>query len=311
MQSTSGTWHFITPDGTVYRWTGAPAGADFLSNSVPIAILDGTFYADPARLHDAPLPQGGDTGGSSVTVARHELVVTFGDGFVGDLPIVVHWSDGIATGKEHVTVTVTNSLPELGLTDQQVDAGADLIVIDLPAVDADGDALEYAATIHVHDPLARLAFDLDQQLGLRFTGNYSQNWGGANERWLQSAGNTWYFITPEGALYRWTGARPGASFISGSVLVATFDGTYHAEPDRLHAAPSPTSGDLRGSSVEIINGSTLVVTIGDEFAGELRVVVAVADGIDSEADEFFVRVLSADEQQSLDTAFAAWDGPLL
>ena len=161
-----------------------------------------------------------------------------------------------------------------------------------------------------HDPLASLAFELDRQLGLRFTGSYSQNWGGANERWLQSASNTWYFITPDGALYRWTGSPPGAGFLSGSVLVATFDATYHAEPDRLYAAPPPTSGDLRGSSVEIVNGSTLVVTIGAEFSGELRVGVSVADGIDNEEDGFVVRVLSAAEQQSLDTAFAAWDGPV-
>ena len=32
------------------------------------------------------------------------------------------------------------------------------------------------------------------------------NWGGQQEKWLKGAGHQWYYITPDGSLYRWTGA---------------------------------------------------------------------------------------------------------
>ena len=63
----------------------------------------------------------------------------------------------------------------------------------------------------------------DQQLGLRFTGSYVQNWGGANEKWMQSTSGTWHFITPDGTLYRWTGAPAGAGFLSNSVAIAILE----------------------------------------------------------------------------------------
>ncbi|MCA9061457.1 MAG: peroxidase [Planctomycetaceae bacterium] len=43
---------------------------------------------------------------------------------------------------------------------------------------------------------------LDQELGLRFSGNDWLNWGGRGEKWLLGR-DGWYFITPDGSLYRW------------------------------------------------------------------------------------------------------------
>ena len=50
------------------------------------------------------------------------------------------------------------------------------------------------------------ARQLGDRLGLLPTGDYHENWGGRRERWLQGSGADWYFITPEGELYRWSGA---------------------------------------------------------------------------------------------------------
>ena len=90
------------------------------------------------------------------------------------------------------------------------------------------------------DPLEQAAYNLDQSLGLEANATY--NWGGANEKWLGSASGTWYFLTEDGSLYKWTGSSPGAGFVSGSQLVAIFDAGYYADLSKLTEAPVPTAG---------------------------------------------------------------------
>jgi len=92
------------------------------------------------------------------------------------------------------------------------------------------------------DPLAQKAFELDQELGLE--ANSTFNWGGASEKWLGSASGTWYFITPDGKFYEWTGSQPGANFVSGSKLVATLDPSYYNDPSKLYDAPEPDAVTL-------------------------------------------------------------------
>ena len=47
---------------------------------------------------------------------------------------------------------------------------------------------------------------------------------------MQGEGGLWYFLTPEGGLYRWDGG--GAT----GPLVATLDPSYHAQPSLLYTA---------------------------------------------------------------------------
>ena len=60
-------------------------------------------------------------------------------------------------------------------------------------------------------PDERLALDrqrageLADQLGLSTTGDYFENWGQRGEKWLAGDHDLWYFVTPEGQLYRWAG----------------------------------------------------------------------------------------------------------
>jgi predicted RND superfamily exporter protein len=44
---------------------------------------------------------------------------------------------------------------------------------------------------------------LGDRLGLFYDGDSRQNWGQREERWLRGNDETWYFITPDGTLYRW------------------------------------------------------------------------------------------------------------
>jgi hypothetical protein len=86
------------------------------------------------------------------------------------------------------------------------------------------------------DTVERVAFQLDQHLQLRFKGRYAENWGGQGEKWMWSDKNkAWYFVKPNGELYKWN----GQSNLSGSALVAVLDANYHTNPASLHNAPPP------------------------------------------------------------------------
>lgn len=101
---------------------------------------------------------------------------------------------------------------------------------------------------------------IGNQLGLYFTGDWHENWGDSREKWLkgrrpgQESTNAqcWYYLTPEGDLFRWEQVdAPAASitrffyraFVSKKVtgtLVHSFgpvDGSwYHADPRRVRAS---------------------------------------------------------------------------
>ncbi len=109
---------------------------------------------------------------------------------------------------------------------------------------------------------------IGDQLGLYLTDNQHENWGGKGEKWLRGRSSTdpksnsesWYYITPEGDLFRWVAVdaplmglyRLAERKINGpsvdGELVAAFgpkDGPwYHREPRRLLAQlfKSVTSG---------------------------------------------------------------------
>jgi subtilisin family serine protease len=55
MTSTSGSWYFITADGSLYRWNGSQSNA---AASTLVAKLDASFHTTPSKLHDAPSVNG-------------------------------------------------------------------------------------------------------------------------------------------------------------------------------------------------------------------------------------------------------------
>lgn len=54
-------------------------------------------------------------------------------------------------------------------------------------------------------PDFRRAQKLGEELGLLLPSDLHRNWGGQNEIWLTSTSGNWYYLTPSGELYRWTG----------------------------------------------------------------------------------------------------------
>ncbi|MEO8497135.1 MAG: S8 family serine peptidase, partial [Planctomycetota bacterium] len=107
--------------------------------------------------------------------------------------------------------------------------------------------------------LAKRAYDLDQQLGLGSTGNYYLNWAKLGEKWMTSAGGQWYFITPDGSLYRWNGSQANAA---ASTLVGKLDASFYATPTKLHDAPS-VSGTMiaeQGQALDVQHAVTVIDT---------------------------------------------------
>ncbi len=100
---------------------------------------------------------------------------------------------------------------------------------------------------------------IGDKLGLYFAGDWYENWGDRGEKWLKgrrldkpdSNEEAWYFLTPDGDLFRWNGVDAPPAAISRSIYRATvtrrvegelvhafgpIDGPwYHSDPRRLRA----------------------------------------------------------------------------
>ena len=61
---------------------------------------------------------------------------------------------------------------------------------------------------------------IGNQFGLYTVDNDFQDWGGKNEKWLKGTDEVWYYITPEGDLYRWVD--------DGSVFAPLLNGARRA-----------------------------------------------------------------------------------
>ena len=86
---------------------------------------------------------------------------------------------------------------------------------------------------------ARDAYELDQSLGLTGLSTMYENWGGKGEKWLKGRGENWYFVTPDGSLYRWDG-KPG----SNGERIAALDDSFYLKPELLHSAKAQSSAAL-------------------------------------------------------------------
>ena len=89
----------------------------------------------------------------------------------------------------------------------------------------------------------RSAKDFGIRLGLLPASRELDNWGGRNEKWFATSGGQWYFITPDGRLYRWEEETNGPAGLIRSIKRATgtheLTGTFIAafgQPDDTERA---------------------------------------------------------------------------
>ncbi|MEP3482471.1 MAG: hypothetical protein ABJZ55_24735 [Fuerstiella sp.] len=138
--------------------------------------------------------------------------------------------------------------------------------------------------------LQSTAFELDQQLNLRDTGNDFRNWGGFQERWVFGERSftdlnsedpsdglpSWYYVTPDGSLFQWDGSPRTA--LTGT-LIAQLNPRVHENLALLTDAPSPRQYIVDFDATEpaaftnldfgnVLNPVEFTIT-ADEFTNEL------------------------------------------
>jgi predicted RND superfamily exporter protein len=146
------------------------------------------------------------------------------------------------------------------------------------AEDADAEKDPPSPTRYIH----REENFIGDKLGLYFTGNWYENWGARHEKWIKGQrldregtnGECWYYLTPDGDLFRWDQVdAPLASLarliyralvskeVHGTLMhsFGPIDGAwYHDDPRRLRAALFKT----------VMTGPDVLASLIDE-GGEL------------------------------------------
>ena len=258
IQDGEGTWHYLLPSGDFYRWEGSfPA-------STLLAELGSETYDDPTRLTEAtPLP-------IELALVGTQLTVTPAPELAGELEVMVRAFDGAAATEQTIGITIVNEAPTLAPIGDQVMA-ADQVLLSLALMAADPEGAPLQITGEVVDE----AYTLDQSLGLWSDGEYYENWGGEQEKWIRDAGNQWLYLLPTGNLYAWSGS------IESSSLVAELGTDIYDNPSLLtDAQPSPVSVQWTGTELEIARPA------GYQLATRIR--VTISDGYNEVSEEFWV-----------------------
>ncbi|MBM4019703.1 MAG: hypothetical protein FJ288_15515, partial [Planctomycetes bacterium] len=164
-------WHYLLPDGRLYRWgSGALEGA-----------VDAAYWADPLGFLAA---QAGGAPAVALDVAGSRLIIDPDAAFAGRFLVDLTVANGAAQATASFSVTVVNAAPILDIADQTMPHTQDVLLLDLPATDADGDVITYAASVLTGDAAA---YELKTRLGLASYAAQYDNWLGRREKWFQDA----------------------------------------------------------------------------------------------------------------------------
>jgi subtilisin family serine protease len=158
------------------------------------------------------------------------------------------------------------------------------LALTLSGHDADGDKLTYTAQVQGTQSNGA-AYQLKQQLGLAYAGNYYTNSWGQNEKWLQGSGGLWYIILPDGELRKWSSTL--SATLAPAALVSMLNGSFYNDPSLLwNAQPSAAPG----ISVSI-TGNQLTIQPPSGYSGSFTIQVTVSDGQATASQSFTVMVL--------------------
>ena len=86
------------------------------------------------------------------------------------------------------------------------------------------------------------AKDVGRELQLLASGDQFDNWGGQREKWLGTPSGTWYYITPEGRLYRWEEAVNGPA--AGIRALKRKFGTHELHGQLVTAFGEPSTPEM-------------------------------------------------------------------
>ena len=185
MQGHGSQWYYILPNGDIYLWDGIQGQ---LSGTI-VAQVPTSYYDDTSKLYDA-----------HASVVDRELGLHFyqslyeNSGGRGE-----KWVRG-SSGDWYFV------LPngDLHLWDKKAGANGPLVV---------------HIGVEFHAQPKRLhntrAWHLDRLNSFSSNGNYHNNFGGVNGRWMTNPQNIWFYITDDGNLYQWLGgAATNRQFLS-------------------------------------------------------------------------------------------------
>lgn len=248
------TWHFITPDGNIYRWTTpgkaegklvATVSPSFHENltsltsaadtrltpaaGVVMELQDGSRFEFTSKSSGRLIAPNGSVVEYSNVKAQWTRV-TDGPPFT-PIQWAVALREAAELQAEDDSMTRSESPDWLGASDGHVGfvEGKYLAVYTTPAQSG---FLEI-----VGDRVNSAALDVDAKFGFQTTDEVYENWGGKDEKWFRAEDGAWHFVTPDGLIHRWT--TPGKA--EGRV-VASVDPVYHEQLDRLLTAADPMSG---------------------------------------------------------------------
>ncbi len=217
------SWYFVRPSGNLVKWDGQPRSL----TGQTIESLDARVWHNPSTL-------------------------------ISDSAVAEAWLNGF-------TFELVNSVGTVVATStsRDIDRNGDSIIqaetergwyqfenvgpgkFSIREVTVSGWVQSASAT----SPLANTAFSLDSSLGLKFTGNYHENYGGRGERWMGATGAQWYYVTPIGDLYNWNGVAASASVLVQGTLVASLGASYYNDPTLIWAAVNPAVNVTAGTVV--------------------------------------------------------------
>ncbi len=285
-------WYYVLPNGDLFRFTGAVGSSSPSSLTGELVVNVGAqAYQDPTLIASIQLPSLFEFTGSPVDA----LKITAPENFQGTVELVVSVSDGNDVDSQTFELTVqpnTSAAPMLtGIGDQTLRPNAPISVA-LVATDADtpADNLVFDATVK------SLAGDLNETLNLSEPNSgafpaYYQNYRGAQEKYLLNPDgvnpNRWYYLLPNGDLYRFTGspASSSPSSLQGELL-ANVGAAVYTNPSLLHEA---TSGST-GLTVSVVGATNpiLSITASTAFVSPAIVEVTVSDGSKTDSVRFLV-----------------------
>jgi RHS repeat-associated protein len=164
---------------------------------------------------------------------------------------------------------------------QQVRYG-DANRVTLVAMDPNGDPLSWTAE------LQSIEYYVSHQFGLRPGADPREhrNWLGRDEKWLLGESG-WYFVEPDGSLYRWGGGAGLADTWIAKVSSLTHADTsllYQSQPDQARARIQ-------------VQDQSVTIEPEPDFVGSLIATVHVTDGVFVQSATWTVDVLPARSDQ--------------
>lgn len=283
MSRAEGLWYAILPDGRLYSWN---SGVNFDAEATLVATFDSRYAENPSLLFDVEAPPAAplalNISGQTLTIARMAIPVE------GVVIVRVSVSDGQSTASRSFRLSFPeNNPPVLGsIDDQHVSYRASQHIVNLSAMDIDGDPLTYSASVV---DLQQTAYSLDQQKDFyAHSGGYYENNSGLGERWIVSrVDGLWHAILPDGRLYLW---NSGQNFSTSATLLGSFNADYWQDPTRLFNVQAPQGN---GPGSVSLSGDTLRINLNDGYLGSFSIRVEVTDSLVSDSETFSVTVSNA------------------